>query len=905
MSIANLAGSFIQQNDDGRVADIITFCEAPWGLNMNLKTGNTTLRPVQKLVMKCYYNLELDNKEKSIIVRDFLNEEEKYRFTEQEYLHFLYNEGRTNIKEVGSKLRNELVLVAGRRGGKCLKEGTLILTPKGPVEIEKIKAGDTVYGYNADGSVSPTKVLNVADQGIQEVVDLTSGTEVIQTCTFNHKWLTIDEINDKKTEKTPSTFCKREGNQYANIVRKIIKIPCGDVEESHAYGIGKYPWGKIVDLDVVKKWNRESLLNFLAGFLDTDGSVSVSENTISIEFFCQSKSILEAVDYAFLTLFQYKLNWSIDKRDVNETVYRLRMKNNFFAKAALRELNDYLVNPARKWKPEYESFLENNSNPYYVGVKLGKKYEARTYDIEVDNETSLYVLANQGLVTHNSKLGAIVSAYEAYSLIKKQHPQRAYGLTDNAEIYLTTVATSTEQAELLFNDIAAYIDSSQFFNRYKNDPTLQFMKLRSPYDIENSGQDGRTSIIIKAAPCSGRGLRGMANIVIIMDEQAHFIDSSTNKSDAAIYEAVTPSTLSFGKDARILNISSPLNKQGKLWELYNASFQSEKILMFQIPTWELYPQVDSSELRERYRRNPDVYWCEIGAKFSDTVKSWMPVEQLVKCIEPTLKPKLRGLPKTEHFMGIDIGLKKDQTAITVLHVENKREPVFNVNGQLIDEIIVPKYELDYQEVLQAGVGKHVGREFLDFDNIADRIESVCKDFMVVKGLFDQYNGVPLMQSLQKKGLNQFSMVYFDRRFNSELYNNFMLQVIDGKLVLFDDPESSQPLAEGKHGPFISEIIDLQSEFISKYITQVFAPEIEGKHDDRSDSFVRALWCATEWLTKNKDNSGQFLPSLQFTENGNSSGMQARKHRPYMNQRVGTSNNRASPYSVFFNKRGRR
>jgi hypothetical protein len=86
---------------------------------------------------------------------------------------------------------------------------------------------------------------------------------------------------------------------------------------------------------------------------------------------------------------------------------------------------------------------------------------------------------------------------------------------------------------------------------------------------------------------------------------------------------------------------------------------------------------------------------------------------------------------------------------------------------------------------------------------------------------------------------------------------------------------------------------------------VFAPEIEGKHDDRSDSFVRALWCATEWLTKNKDNSGQFLPSMQFTENANSLRMyQAKKQRPYMNQRTGMSNSRTSPYSVFFNKRGR-
>lgn len=578
MGISDFVSDLSRSEVSGETtADIITFCESQWGLNMNKVTGNTCLRPVQKLILKCYYNIPLDTKEKTIIVRDHLNEVERFRFTEQEYLEFLYNEGRTNIKtpEPG---RNELVLVCGRRGGK-------------------------------------------------------------------------------------------------------------------------------------------------------------------------------------------------------------------------------------------------------------------------------------------SKIGAIVSAYEAYRLIKKPHPQKEYGITDNAEIHLTTVATSTDQSELLFNDIASYIDSCEYFDKYKNPPTLQNMKLRSYYDIQATGPSGRTSIIIRAAPCSGRGLRGPANIVIVMDEQAHFVDNSANKSDDAIYEAITPSTLSFGKAARILNLSSPLNKQGKLYELYQGSFTSEKLLMFQIPTWELFSEVDPSELRERFRRNQDVYWCEYGAQFSDTVKSWMNHDAFIKCIEPTLKPKIRGIPRVPHFMGVDIGLKNDQTAISIIHIENTQEPVFNIDGKVIDEITVPKYELDYQEVIQAGVGEHADRVFLDFDAIADRIVALCNDFYVHEGFFDQYNGIPLKQRLDKLGMSQFEMAYFDRRINSELYNNFMLQTIDGKLRLYDEPPkkpeagqlaSTKEGLEYKYGPFVAEVLELQSETISKYLTLVFAPQIEGKHDDRSDSFVRALWKATQYLSDHKE-----------------------------------------------------
>lgn len=592
-NLADFVGDLTNQSSDAnKVADIISFAEATWGLNMNLKTGNTTLRPVQQMMLKCYYNLPLDNKKKAIIVRDYLNEEEKYVFTEQEYLSFLYNEGRSNIKSSDHRLRNELVLVAGRRGGK-------------------------------------------------------------------------------------------------------------------------------------------------------------------------------------------------------------------------------------------------------------------------------------------SKLGAIVSAYEAYKLIKKEHPQKFYKLSDNAEIYLSTVATSTEQAELLFNDIASYIDNSPFFARYKNAPTMQYMKLRTPYDLGISGE--RTnwgSLIVKAAPCSGRGLRGMSNLVVIMDEQAHFVDNSANKSDSAIYDAVTPSAITFGKDAKILNLSSPLNKQGKLWELYNASRESEKILMFQIPSWELWSDIDSSMLRESHRRNPDIFWCEYGAQFSDTVKAWMPHEPFIECIVPELSKKMRGKPRTHYFMGIDVGLKKDPTCITVTHIEYIKEPIYNADNQIIDEIVIPKYEMDCQETMKAGEGEFEGAEYLDFDMIADRVELICKEFAITKGLFDQYNGVPLKQRLDKKGFPQFELVYFDRRLNSEIYNNWLVNTIDGRIRIYDEPpapgkEKDPSLitigdTNKKYGPFVSEVLQLQSQFISKYITMVFAPQMEGYHDDRSDSFARSLWLATEFLTKTK-GAGEHVTAQQAKE----------------------------------------
>lgn len=992
MSISRLAGQYIEQagkgdSDEESVSDIITFAEASWGLNMNLKTGSTELRPVQKFILKAYYNLQLDNTQKNIIVRDYLNEVEKYKFTEVEYLNFLYNEGRTNIKEITDQIRNELVLVCGRRGGKCLEKQTLILTPEGPVEIQNIKVGDTVYGYNKDGSVSECKVKAKKDQGVQEVVELINHNRVFAACTFNHKWLVVDERGKNLKEISPKEFKLRHGQPKAQIVRKFVKIPCGKINEPHAYALGaflgdgcsrqgswktldvssdsdhvpekiasvlkagicfkqhknnftwrirnlsgincnhyddwckdRYAHEKIVNLEIIKTWNRKSCLEFLAGLIDTDGSVYRTKNDISLHFCGQSKSIVEAFQYLILKLFQYQAKIGVDKRKKykNGPVYNCKLKNNFFVKMILEELEPHLAKPSRKWKKEWDKeCTANNSNPDFVGVKLGKRYKAQTYDIEVDNETNLYVLANQGMVTHNSKLSSIISCYETYKLIRKTHPQKYYGVGADSEIYITVVATSTDQAQLLFNDIAGSIDNARFFDRYKSIPTVQYMKLKTPHDLTKNA-DSKPTLIIQASPCSARGLRGMSNIVVIMDEQAHYIDNSSNKSDSAVYDAVTPSTLSFGKEARTINISSPLNKQGKLWELYNQSFKSEKILMFQIPTWEMYPGIDSSELREKYRRNPAVYFCEIGGQFSDTVKSWMPVDQLKKCIDPNLKPKLRGKPNTIYFMGIDIGLKNDPTAISVLHIEPVKKPIYNSSGNVIDEIVVPKYELDKQIILQAGKNSKKDKnidntvvtsesisEFLDFEIIGDNVEQLAKDFYVEKGLFDQYTGPPLMQNLTKRGFTQFEMTYFDRRFSSEIYNNFLINVIDEAIILYDDWEDKQ-IEEGKHGPFISEIIDLQSQFISKYITIVQAPEVEGKHDDRCDSYVRALWCATQYLNKNSTMFNRSVTNQMQSANNNMSSLAMRYHK--FNHRHSPERRafkRESPYSVFTKKIGGR
>jgi len=448
-----------------------------------------------------------------------------------------------------------------------------------------------------------------------------------------------------------------------------------------------------------------------------------------------------------------------------------------------------------------------------------------------------------------STISSWIAAYETYKLLKVYHPQKYYGLLPDTEINITCVATSEDQANLLFRQVLGHFSLSTYFHRYMNRPTADRVLIRSRRDLEKYGEEGKASIIVRSAPCSARGLRGAGNMLIIMDEQAHFVDekSQSNKSDKAVYDAITPSVAQFGVDGKIINISSPLNKSGMLWDLYTQALNgSDNILMIQAPSWEINNTLDSNFLKGRYNADPVAYDCEFGSQFSDKVKAWLPEEYLRRVIDPTLTQKTAGQARTPHFIGLDVGFKDDGTAIAVSHVVSD----IDEHGNKIDKV-----ELDYVGWRQAGVPPYENYDILDFSLIAEWIREICQNFYAVQGLLDQHNGVMVHQNLSKIGLTQFEMVYHTRNFNSQLYQNFMMMCIDRKLRLYNEKPN-----EFEDSDLIQEILKLQVSQYSKNIISVEAPKLQGHYDDRSDAIMRSIWLASEAI-RNGTVSGTTSGSL--------------------------------------------
>ena len=170
-------------------------------------------------------------------------------------------------------------------------------------------------------------------------------------------------------------------------------------------------------------------------------------------------------------------------------------------------------------------------------------------DEVIDGHERREMVLAVGRRSGKTQLAAIVSAYETYKLIKKGDPQKYYGLPVGEPIGMISIATDKKQAGILYNKVSGYYKECPFFGPYTANNTMSYARFQTPKDIDRYGryaddEKANATINVAFSPCRAKGLRGPGNLVIIMDELAHFNDSG--QSDAKeVYDAVTPSISAF------------------------------------------------------------------------------------------------------------------------------------------------------------------------------------------------------------------------------------------------------------------------------------------------------------------------------------------------------------------------
>lgn len=133
-----------------------------------------------------------------------------------------------------------------RGGGGCLEEGTLVRTLKGPVAIEKLKAGDPVWSV-ADGQLRKARVRAVMQVDPEEYIEIAAGGARLRV-TPEHPVMVAPGEYHLAGQLVPGerVFLAKEGSLEAASIRSIRVLPANRA----AYNLLVSPGGTFIAGDI-------------------------------------------------------------------------------------------------------------------------------------------------------------------------------------------------------------------------------------------------------------------------------------------------------------------------------------------------------------------------------------------------------------------------------------------------------------------------------------------------------------------------------------------------------------------------------------------------------------------------------------------------------------------------------
>jgi len=875
IAISASAKAGIQSKED---ANIIEFVEAPWGLGM-------TLFPVQKVILKAHYGLELDDTNK-FKISDWRRENWK-EVTEKEYLKHIYDEGRCNIGEViPGHERREMVLSIGRRSGK-----TTISACIAAYETYKlIKKTDpqAYYGLPASNNI---QIISVATDKDQAGLLYNEVSGHFRNC-FAYETEVITDQGVKKIGDiagTEQVLLTRDGSW--------VKAPIRSFGKQKLYKLTLMRQGVVKEIYTTEnhRWYaRDARARYRGkGFIEfTTLDLRKDKHRLQSVFGRSYKNRIDASPFGIAHGFTYG-DGSTNKgmRNANE-VHLIGEKDKallpYFSMCPIKEktyINGIKASALPNFFRELPSINENKS--YLLGWLMGyfaadgtvsngqidmtsvhrKNIEffrdvcillgIGTYDIREEKRISN--LNNKEFTMYRMKLMR-QTLDESFFLIEKHKESfLGAGAEDVKRKVIEWVVKDIEETDRYEEVYCATVEghgnftlegnivtgNCAFFGPYTANNTQSYARFQTPKDVERYGRyiedpTAKATLKVTFRSCVAKGLRGAGNICVIMDEIAHFTETGQSGAEE-VYNAVVPSTSAYSPkdptdrripvgpvEGRVISISSPLGKQGLFYKLFNIGMQggkaSSNMLCVQAPTWEVNPTVPATEFEKHYLKNPTVFFTEYGGEFTDRTRGWLEdSKDLYACVNPKRVVQERGIPRKPYFMGIDLALVGDGTAVAIGHVED-------------DKIVLDKIDM-----IKAGVGKFRDKERLDFDDVADWVLDYTKKFYITEGIFDQWAGIPFEQALAKRGLSQMKTVNMTKQLTSQMFQNFKDMMWDERLDLYDKPN---PDVNG-HEAYLEELLELQQTVHSKNLITVEAPQADGKHDDMSDALVRMIWIASQ------------------------------------------------------------
>lgn len=460
---------------------------------------------------------------------------------------------------------------------------------------------------------------------------------------------------------------------------------------------------------------------------------------------------------------------------------------------------------------------------------------------------------------------SIIALYECMKLLECPggSPFAYYGIAPGNPIYIITIATSADQARILFYDIKTKMQTSEYFRNKIGKLEADKIWLLTPEDRQNNkdlvangmGQAQTPgSVCIMSGHSNSEGLLGKRIFCLLLDEVASFKTTGGATSGDRIYSALTPATADFkrpggvtyvdpsdGKqkpllDSKIISISSPRAEEGVLFKLYTDAPAAYNRLAFRLPTWKVNLSYQEDSLRSEFKfMSPNEFQMEFGADFSGTAgEKFIPdhyIDTAQKIgMEMGLSQRLAGIPGMIYYAHLDPAATSHNYALVVLHVEERTRIRNNEQG-------VPKKEnfkmfvVDHVKVWQPTKDRAISVHEVD-----EYIIDLAKRFRFALVTYDSWNSLSSIQKLRSKGIAT-KMTPYRKAYKITIYDHLEHLLINQQLAL--------PYKGGEAELLATEL---------KYLKRIYGPqgyritvdeEAPVSSDDCCDALAGACGIAVE------------------------------------------------------------
>lgn len=474
---------------------------------------------------------------------------------------------------------------------------------------------------------------------------------------------------------------------------------------------------------------------------------------------------------------------------------------------------------------------------------------------------------------------SLMALYEAMKLLEIPGgcPYKYYNIAPGNPIYILTVATSSDQARILFSEIKEKMNLCAYFRNKVGHTEADRIWLLTPEDrkrnkeLADQGLDNartKGSVVILSGHSNSDSLLGKGYYTLLFDEVASFKSTGSASSGERLYSALGPGTVAFNKplyvqedgsytitpkkgatpvyddkgkprkhlDSKIISISSPRAEEGIFFKLYNDAPSTKSRLAFKLPTWKVNEQITEEMLRaENKYMSANEFQMEFGAEFSGTAGEKFIADRYVDLARDLgrqigLDQRIVGRPGMVYYAHLDPAATSHNYALTVMHIEQRIQIREKENGTKIREQ-VKIFVIDHLKVWHPTPGSAINVYEVD-----QYVIDLAKRFRFAMVSYDSWNSLSSIQKLRSKGIPT-KMTPFRKQYKEQIYSQLEHAMVNGQLAL---PHK---------GPYAEQL-----EMELKCLKRIYAPtgfkispDPEGAitTDDMCDSLAGAIGVSVE------------------------------------------------------------